>query len=398
MRSKKVNQKFKWMSCLAMCMSVLTACSAAPSSSSDSQGNTIGESVLIGYNLELSGNVAAYGQVEKNGADLAVEEINASGGIDGKMIDIVSQDNKSDSTEAATVATNLATEKGVVAMIGPATSAPVAAATPNATSAGVPIVTPSATQDSLTISTFGEVNEYIFRVTFQDSFQGQVLSKYVTDNLSAQRVVLYYDASSDYAKGIADTFKEFYQGEIVAEETFQASDTDFQAALTQIMNLEFDAIVMPGYYTETGLITKQVREMGIDQPIVGPDGFADSKFIASAGAANTNNVYYISGYSTQVNLSTKSAAFIEAYTEKYGEEPNMFAALAYDAVYMIAHAAQGASTSKDVTNNLAKLTDFEGVTGVMTIDDKHNPIKPAIMIGLENGQQVSAEVIEVDEE
>lgn len=390
-----MKKKFALAAVAFVSTAVLAACGAAPGGSSSTSGTKIGDDIKIGYNLELSGTVAAYGQAEKNAADLAVAEINKAGGVDGKKIKVVSKDNKSDNTEAATVTTNLATESKVNAIVGPATSGAVAAATPNATSAAVPLVTPSGTQDSLTVSSKGKVNEYVFRSTFQDSFQGQVLAQYATDNLKAKKVVLYYDSSSDYAKGIAENFKKHYKGDIVTEETFQSKDTDFQAALTKIKGKEFDAVVMPGYYTETGLITKQAREMGINKPILGPDGFADSKFIESAGAANTNNVFYVSGYSTKVSLSSKSTAFVDAYKAKYGEEPNMFAALTYDSVYMIADAAKGAKTSKDIAENLASLKNFEGVTGKMTIDKEHNPIKSAIMIGLNNGQEATAEAVEV---
>lgn len=378
---------------------VLTACgaapSAAPAASSNAAGTEIADTFKIGYNLELSGAVAAYGSAEKNGADLAVEMINEAGGIDGKKIEVVSKDNKSETSEAATVATSLATQDKVSAIVGPATSGATDAAAPNVTAAGVPMVTPSGTKDSLTVNTDGTTKEYVFRATFQDSFQGQVLAQYATENLSAKKVVLYYDASSDYAKGIADTFKDTYKGEIVAEETFQAGDKDFQAALTKLKAKEFDAIIMPGYYTETGLITKQAREMGIDKPILGPDGFADAQFIDAAGAANTNGVYYVSGYSTKVELSSQAKAFVDAYKKKYGEEPNMFAALAYDSVNMIAEAAKGAKTSKEVAANLAKLKDFEGVTGKMTIDEKHNPVKSAIMVGLKDGKEETAEAVDI---
>ena len=141
------------------------------------------------------------------------------------------------------------------------------------------------------------------------------------------------------------------------------------------------------------MITKQAREMGIDKPILGPDGFADAKFIEGAGEKNASNVYYVSGYSTKVALSEKATAFVAAYKEKYGEEPNMFAALAYDAVYMAAEAAKDAKTSKDIATNLADLKDFEGVTGPISIDKNHNPVKSAIMVKLDNGQEASAEAV-----
>ncbi|MGT2948388.1 ABC transporter substrate-binding protein [Streptococcus devriesei] len=372
---------------------VLAACGSAPGSSSDAAGNKIGDTVKIGYNLELSGDVAAYGQAEKQGADLAVEEINKAGGVDGKKIKVVSKDNKSDNGEAATISTNLATQSKVNAILGPATSGATAAASPNANDAAVPLVTPSGTQDNLTYSK-GKVQDFVFRTTFQDSFQGKIISKYATDTLKAKKVALYYDKSSDYAQGIADSFKKAYKGKITVEDTFQAKDQDFQAALTKFKSKDFDAIVIPGYYTETGLITKQARDMGLNQPIVGPDGFNDAKYIEGAGAANTNNVYYVSGYSTKVDLTSKAEKFLKAYKAKYGEEPNMFAALAYDSVYMIADSAKDAKTSKDIATKLAKLKNFEGVTGKMTIDKKHNPVKSAVMVGLKDGKEATATAVE----
>lgn len=378
---------------------VLTACgaapSAAPSAGSNAAGTEIADTFKIGYNLELSGAVAAYGSAEKNGADLAVELLNEAGGIDGKKVEVVAKDNKSETAEAATVTTSLATQDKVAAIVGPATSGNTKAAVPNANSAGVPLVSPSATDDDVTLTSSGETQEYIFRATFQDSFQGQVIAKYAQDNLKAGKVFVYYDASSDYAKGLFENFKKGYSGEIVAEETFQANDKDFQAALTKVKDKDFDVVVLLGYYTEAGLITKQAREMGIDKPILGPDGFADAKFVEGAGVANTNGVYYVSGYSTKVELSSQAKAFVDAYKKKYGEEPNMFAALAYDSVNMIAEAAKGAKSSKEVAANLAKLTDFEGVTGKMTIDEKHNPVKSAIMVGLKDGKEETAEVVDI---
>lgn len=374
---------------------VLAACGAAPSAGSNANGTEIASDTLkVGFNLELSGPVAAYGKAEENAANLAVEEINAAGGVDGKKIEVITKDNKSDNAEAKSVATSLATQDKVAVILGPATSGATAAATPAATQAGVPLVTPSGTDDTLTVSN-GKVNDYVFRATFQDSFQGQVMAKYATDTLKADKVVLFYDNSSDYAKGVTKNFKENYKGEIVVEETFQSGDKDFQAALTKLKDKEFDAIIMPGYYNETGLITKQAREMGISQTILGPDGFSDAKFIEGAGKENATNVRYVAGYSSKVELSSKSADFQKAYKEKYGEDPNMFAALAYDSVYMIAEASKGAKSSKDISKNLASLKDFDGVTGKMTIDENHNPVKSAVMVGLENGVETTAEVVDV---
>ena len=373
----------------------LAACSKSPNVTANATGTTIGDTIKVGVNLELTGTVAAYGNAENNGVKLAVQEINKAGGVDGKKIELITKDNKSENAEASTAATNLAIQSQVNAMIGPATSGAVAAASLNAQKTGVPLLTPSGTQDDLTLDTVDGVKKYVFRTTFQDSFQGQVLAQYAYSNLNAKKVVLYYDNSSDYAKGIAEEFKKKYQGDIVTTATFASGDKDFQSALTKIKNLDYDAIVMPGYYTETGIITKQARDMGISVPILGPDGFNDDSFADLAGKANANSVYYVSGYSTKTALSGKANDFIKAYKAKYGSEPNMFAALSYDSVYMIAKAAEGAKTSIDIANNLAELKDFDGVTGKMTIDKKHNPIKTALMVIMKDGAEVSADAVEI---
>ena len=373
----------------------LAACSKSPDVTANATGTTIGDTIKVGVNLELTGTVAAYGNAENNGVKLAVQEINKAGGVDGKKIELITKDNKSENAEASTAATNLAIQSQVNAMIGPATSGAVAAASLNAQKTGVPLLTPSGTQDDLTLDTVDGVKKYVFRTTFQDSFQGQVLAQYAYSNLNAKKVVLYYDNSSDYAKGIAEEFKKKYQGDIVTTATFASGDKDFQSALTKIKNLDYDAIVMPGYYTETGIITKQARDMGISVPILGPDGFNDDSFADLAGKANANSVYYVSGYSTKTALSGKANDFIKAYKAKYGSEPNMFAALSYDSVYMIAKAAEGAKTSIDIANNLAELKDFDGVTGKMTIDKKHNPIKTALMVIMKDGAEVSADAVEI---
>lgn len=373
----------------------LAACSKSPDVTANATGTTIGDTIKVGVNLELTGTVAAYGNAENNGVKLAVQEINKAGGVDGKKIELVTKDNKSENAEASTAATNLTIQSQVNAMIGPATSGAVAAASLNAQKTGVPLLTPSGTQDDLTLDTVNGVKKYVFRTTFQDSFQGQVLAQYAYSNLNAKKVVLYYDNSSDYAKGIAEEFKKKYQGDIVTTATFASGDKDFQSALTKIKNLDYDAIVMPGYYTETGIITKQARDMGISVPILGPDGFNDDSFADLAGKANANSVYYVSGYSTKTALSGKANDFIKAYKAKYGSEPNMFAALSYDSVYMIAKAAEGAKTSIDIANNLAELKDFDGVTGKMTIDKKHNPIKTALMVIMKDGAEVSADAVEI---
>ena len=371
-------------------VALLAACGevSTTGNSGSASGTEIGKTLKIGFNFEETGDVASYGTAEQKGAKLAVDEINKAGGVDGKQIEVTDKDNKSELSEASTVSTNLVTQAKVNTIIGPATSGGTGAAITNAAKASVPLITPSGTQDDLT-----KGQDYLFRTTFIDSFQGKILSKYVTDNLKAKKVVLYYDNSSDYAKGMAKAFQEEYKGEIVATETFASKDTDFQAALTKFKGKDFDALVVPGYYTEAGKIVNQARGIGIDKPIVGGDGFNSEEFISQATPAAATNVYYVSGYSTSGDMTAKAKKFLEAYKAKYNEEPSMFSALAYDSVYMVAEASKGAKNSVDIKENLAKLKDFEGVTGSITMDKNHNPVKSALMIGLKDGKVDTVETV-----
>ena len=380
---------------------LLSACSAGPTggstsgSGSASGGNKQeGDTIKIGVNLELSGAVAAYGTAEKEGIDLAVEEINESGGILGKQIEIVSKDNKSDNNESATVAANLTTNDKVVAMIGPATSGATKAALPNVTKAQVPLVTPSGTDDAITVSS-DKVQGFAFRSCFQDSFQGTILAKYAADNLDAKKAIILGDNSSDYANGLSAAFKDSYNGDIVLEENFTEGDKDFQAVFTKIKNADFDVLFIPGYYTEAGLIIKQARELGIDQPIIGADGFGDEKMVQTAGAENVSDVYYTGHFSTKAPANDKVEPFVEAFKAKYSKEPSAFNALAYDAVYMIKQAIedQDSADSTAIAEGLSALKNFQGVTGEITMDKNHNPEKSAVVLGLTEGKETSADTV-----
>ncbi|AQP53310.1 branched-chain amino acid ABC transporter substrate-binding protein [Vagococcus penaei] len=377
---------------------MLTACGGTPGGGQKTSGSESAknqQTVKIGLNLELSGAVAGYGNQEKEGAELAAEEINKTGGINGKKIELIVKDNKTDTAEAAVVASNLTTKENVVAIIGPATSGATKAVIPNTTKAKVPTITPSGTDDSITLMN-GKVQDYVFRTGFQDSFQGVILANYAQDNLKAKKAVIIGDVSSDYAKGLTKAFKDTYQGDIVADEKFNQKDKDFKAILTKIKDKDFDVIYLPGYYEEAGLIIKQAREMGIEQPILGGDGFSDEKLVDIAGAKNMTNIYYTAHFSEQAPSSEKVDAFIKEFKTKYGKSPSSFSALAYDSVYMVKAALEeaGESDSQKLTDALASLTDFEGVTGKMTMDENHNPKKPVVVIGIEDGKQTSAEVVQ----
>ena len=373
---------------------LLTACGPAAGGAVGDGNKAEGDTIKIGLNMELSGDVSAYGTAEKEGVELAIEEINESGGVLGKKLQLIQKDNKSDIGETTSVAANLAYKEKVVAVIGPATSGAVKASIPNMTRAAVPVVTPSGTDDAITILN-GNVQEYIFRACFQDSFQGIILANFAQKNLNTKKVAIIGDNSSDYALGLTKSFKETYTGEIVKEETFTAGDKDFQAILTKIKDLEYDAIYIPGYYAEAGLIIKQAREMGIQQPILGADGFGNEKLVEIAGPDNVNEVYYTGHFSEKAPSTDKVEPFVAAFKKKYNRQPSAFNALGYDSVYMIKQAieTENSADSKDITNGLASLTDFVGVTGKMKMDKDHNPEKTGVVLGLTKGKETSADIV-----
>ena len=358
------------------------------------------DTVKIGANYELSGDAASYGTQMLEGLELAVEEVNANGGVlDGQEIEIVSYDNQSDVTESASVAQRLVAE-GVVGVVGPATTGNTEAQLPIFTEANIPIVSPSATDDNITFDSAGDVLEYFFRVCFNNSYQGSAGAAFAAEDLSATNALVFVDQSSDYSRGLADNFNAEFEsrgGTIVNEDSFTAGDTDFSAILTTAMTQDFDVIYIPAYYTEAGLIIKQAREMGIEQPIIGPDGFSSEVLLDLAGVENANDIYYTDHFSNESEEESVQN-FLSAFEEKYGKEGGTWNALGYDAAMLIIDAIErsGSTDPQAITDAIAETTEFAGVTGTFAIDEDHNPVKPAVMIELQEGEIVSAENVSAE--
>lgn len=346
------------------------------------------DTIKIGGNFELTGPVSAYGKAESDGVKLAIKEINQAGGVLDKELKYVELDNKSDTTESASVATKLATQEKVSVILGPATSGATKSATPAITRAEVAMITPSGTDDGLTLDSKGKVQPFVFRTGFQDSFQGVALAEFAETSLSSKKAVIIGDSSSDYAIGLTKSFKKSYTGEVVADENFTADDTDFNAILTRIKDKDFDVIYMPAYYEQAGLIIKQAREMGIEQPILGADGFSNQALLDLAGEENVSNVYYSAHFSLN-NEEKKIKDFIKAYKDEYNIEPDAFAALAYDSVYLAKKGIEEADSAdpKEVATALEKVKDFNGITGNFSIDENHNPVKSVFVVELQNGEE-----------
>ncbi len=354
--------------------------------------------IRIGVNYELSGNVAAYGQSSVAGIEFAIEEINKAGGIDGKKIKIVKVDNKSEEAEATTLTTRLMTKDKVVAVLGPATSGAFSSTIPVASQNKIPVISGSATADKVTVDDKGNVQEYAFRICFLDSAQGTAMALFAYENLEKTKAVIIKDNSSDYGKGLAENFTKKFEdlgGTIVAEEGYVKGDTDFNAILTSIKGQDFDVIFIPGYYEEAGLIIKQARQQGIDAPIIGPDGFDSPDLVKLAGAENLNDVYFSNHYSS-LDDTPIVQNFINSFKEKHGKEPDAFNALGYDAAKFLIDGIKRAEELKGdaIKDALEATTDFEGVTGTFSINEKHNPEKSIIVIGLKDGAQHSSVRVE----
>lgn len=354
-----------------------------------------GDTVKIGLNYELSGNVATYGQAMNKATELAIKQYNESEDAKYKA-EAVSMDNKSDSGEAYSIATKLMTEDQVVMQLGPATSGDSIATYPAADENQTPVLSPAVTQNGGMLKEDGSAYEYAWRVCFEDSAQASAMAVFARENLGKTKAVVYSDATSDYAKGLAEDFVSKFEalgGEVVAQESYSSGDTDFNAALSKISEEDFDVLYVPGYYSESGLIIKQARDAGISQTILGPDGMDSPKLAELAGVENLNDVYFTTAYTT-VDASEELTSFIEAYKAEYNEEPDMFSVLAYDATNLGLQALEEAGKTGEALNEAIKNIEFTGLTGSFTFDEEHTPLKKVLVVELQNGEQVNP--VEVD--
>lgn len=380
----------------SLLVGVLAGCAGGEegTSSNGGEGSSAsgGDTIKIGANLELSGAVASYGTSEADAIDLAVEEINADGGIDGKQIELIKVDNKSDAAEATSAAIKLTSQDKVVAIIGAATSGASVAQVQIATDTKTPMISPSGTSTTVTVGDDGKVNPFTFRTAFIDPFQGTVAANFATNELKVKTAAVYADNASDYAKGLAASFIKDFEaagGTIVAEESYVAKDTDFRSTLTRIKSSNPEFVFIPGYYEEVGLIVKQARELGITVPLMGADGWDSPTIVDLAGADALNNTFIITAYSAD-DPDGKAKAFAESFSKKYGKEPNSFNALGYDSVYLLKDAIERAgSTDGTKIKEAIEATDqLELVTGLYSVDENHHPIKSAVIIEFVDGKQV----------
>ena len=347
-----------------------------------------GDTIKVGANFELTGNVANYGNATIEGLQLAIDEANEAGGINGKKIELVSVDDKSEAAESINAATKLISDDDVKVIVGPATTGLVLAETQTATDAKVPIIAPCATSPEATVEN-GKVKPYVFRSCFIDPQQGEVMATFAAKDLKAKTAVIYVDNSSDYSKNLAKVFKEKFEaagGKVVMEEAFLQKDQDFKATLTKLKTANADVMFVPAYYEDVGKIVKQAREMGINSAILGTDGWDDTKVVDIAGADALNNTFFSTHYSEK---DAEVQGFIEAYKKKYNHAPNVFAALGYDAGKMLVDALKraGSNDTEKIREALEATKDLKVGTGTISMDKNHNPIKTAVILEMKNGEK-----------
>lgn len=361
----------------------LTGCGGGTTTPAPAQPQA--QEIKIGSVFPITGQIATFGISSLNAVQLAFEEINAQGGVLGKQLVLFNEDNQSKAEETATAFKKLIDQVGVVAILGSVASSHSLAGAPIAQDAGIPMLSPTSTNPRVT-----EVGDFIFRACFIDPFQGQVMAQFALEELGATKAAMIVEQESDYAKGLAEFFKEAFTkagGTMVAEETFSNQDKDFSAILTRVKAAAPDVVFVPSYYDTVGPILKQAADAGLEAVFLGGDGWDSPDLFDLAGDAA--NGHFFSNHYSPDSGTPEVQAFIAAYQAKFNAVPDALAALAYDAAYLLAQAIREAgSTDGAAIRDAMAAINFTGVSGNVTFDAKRNPIKSAVIIGIENGQQV----------
>jgi len=349
--------------------------------------------VKFGFIFELTGNAATFGVSGKQGAELAVDEINTAGGVLGRQIEPVWDDNASLPDQAVKVASKQINQDKVAIVIGSETSSNTIAVAKIAEDAQVPMVSPAATNPKVTLNEDGTVRQYVFRACFTDDFQGERIAQFaVMDPIKAKNAVIFYDADNDYSVGIYDKVKEVAPGlglKIVGEDSFlSSSETDFRTKLNKFKGLKFDVLIVPGYYNQVALIANQARELGLKQPLLGGDGF-DSPDLWKVAGKNIEGSYFTNHYASD-DKDPAVQNFIAQYKARYGGNvPDAMAILSYDATKLAADAITraGSTDPTAIAKALAETRDFQAASGKITIDPQHNAIKKLVVLRIEPGGQ-----------
>lgn len=368
---------------MMMALAMLVGCGGGATTEGGDDQAADSDTIYIGGLAPLTGDVSIYGVSATNGVKIAVDEINEAGGILGKQIKFESYDTQGDSTEAVTAYTRHV-DNGAFAVIGEIVSKPTAAVAEASLEDGTPLITPTGTMQSITQ---GKAN--VFRQCFTDPYQGEVLARYVANDLGAKTVGVVFNTSDDYSVGVKDAFVAEAKAnglEVVAEEGYGGNDTDFKPQLTKMVSAKPDVLLIPDYYKNVALIAAQAREVGLESTFVGPDGW--DGVLTSIDASNLGAVEgaFFSNHFSVKDTNEIVANFVNKYKEKHGEDPTAFSALGYDTVYMLKQAIEEVGElDKAKVNEAIAGIEFSGVTGGLTFDENHDPIKEVTIMTIKDG-------------
>ena len=374
----------KVLSIVLILVLVLSAFSGCGSSNS---GNS-SDPIKIGSIMPISGPVSAYGTQSRDAIVMAVDEINAAGGVIGRPLEVIVEDDEANPEKTKNAFTKLVTKDGVIGIVGALTSKCSLAITTDAQARKIIMISPSSTNDTVT-----DAGNFIFRACYNDSFQGQVVAQFAKENLKAMNAAILFDNTNDYSKGLTENFKAKFTelgGTIIAEESYATGDKDFNAQITSVKSKKPDVIFIPDYYNTVSLIAKQIRAQGITVPMLGADGWDE---IANNAGDEVVGSYYSNHYSPDAN-DPEVKAFVEKYAKLYNVQPNALAALAYDATYILADAiAKAGSTDPDAIQAAMMETNKKFVTGNITFNEKRNPVKSAVMVEIVKGTEPNKPVV-----
>lgn len=338
------------------------------------------DTIKIGAIQPISGQVAAYGTQTRDAIKMAIDEINANGGVLGKKLELVVEDDEANPEKTMNAFIKLTTKDKVIGFIGALTSKCSLAITEDAQAKKVVMISPSSTNDTVT-----DAGDYIFRACYKDSFQGQVTAQFAVETLGAKKAAILYDITNDYSKGLTQNFTEKFKalgGEIVVAESYSTGDKDFNAQLTKIKAANPDVIFIPDYYSTVSLIAKQVRNQGMTMPMIGADGWDE---ITNNAGDEVLDCYYSNHYSPDAD-DQDVITFVQKYKEKFNVTPNALAALGYDATYILAEAIERAGSTDPAKVKEAMFeTDRKFVTGNIKFDKDGNPVKSAVMLKIVKG-------------
>lgn len=370
---------------LAILSLVLIGCPPKTESTTETGATTTEGEILVGEYGSMTGGQATFGQSTHNGIMVAIDEINNAGGVNGRKLRVITEDDQSKAEEAANTVTKLISQNSVVAVLGEVASSSSLAAAPICQANKVPMITPSSTNEGVT-----KVGDYIFRMCFIDPYQGEAMANYLTKQAGMKRAAVLVDVKSDYSTGLAQFFERTFLangGQIVAKQSYAQGDSDFRSQLTTLKAANPEVIFVPGYYNDIGQIAIQARDLGMKMPLAGGDGWESPKLI-EIGGKSLEGCLYSNHYHVD-DPAPVVKDFIQKYEERYGAKPDSLAALGYDAAKVLADAMKRAGTTDGpkLREAIAATKNFPGVTGVITLGPDRNPIgKKLVVLEIKNGQ------------